>query len=955
MTILLIIFIHILLGQADLLSKIASLRGEVAALQGDLATNNRKLDESMSENDFIHSHKESLERQIEVLYARLSLSSPEKFDTADSRNMLATGADSASIKEYLAEVENERNLLLDYVQNDMEKSSAVEKEKAEIVSQLEMVKTSEAELRKELSAMRSARKGQSMSSSPKSQPSDRHPRSPLPPSSPSSAATASVDYKRNYEAIKEELNAVKLSLSRKESEAEELSKMQIELLQQMKEKEMQLQKTIGDLKIAKRAVSSSIDANESNLAVAKSPSEAAGALEATTTINRGTTEKTTSIKYELDGALQKISNNEREIEHLKLRMGSEHHKITLKDQEIESLKFQLQTNQIKLAAKEKELEDLKVQPQEEQRSANTIAIVEERNQLAQEIEKLKLDLLNFKTIEQVLGELTEVLLAKLRSNEIKSTGSHAFGYMTSNSRITSPSLHTPRKHTSLDDYRSSSPHKSNVGHTGQNVVSSSQEHAVWAMLPQIRQLSLPLYECIQKLFLDYHTKELEVVEVNASVSSLERRLSEMEEEKVGFMSRERCAAQEAEAMQMEINKGKGYKAILEQLKYVLQSTPGALSGLGHVLPQSGADAATRFANKERNMFLSQDSLETGENVKNDLSGYVDDSIFASPSSKKFAGDNNDTILIDEIPEEHIPDVVARALMRNFKAVNALADARIELKNLKMERDQASNEIDRLNNEHSLLQKSYEALSNQFQHEFETRQMNEEKLGTDLEAALELVEKQNSLSLSFEAKIEALKRDRQVRAAQVNTLQQREDQNRKIIIGVLKDFWNEFSEVEFPRSVYVDMGLGLSSTRQLPVPNENERLPDAVRTLSDLLAKLFNALCRSRTGESVVDRSTWSTGNSTNGQHGYNNTNVGGRGKVNGDTGVANNLNTDSSMYSQSQNGSNHGINMSKTTNAPLFSTQNDLAPSGSFTISGSKFSIHDKLQAARSLLSSQRE
>ena len=87
----------------------------------------------------------------------------------------------------------------------------------------------------------------------------------------------------------------------------------------------------------------------------------------------------------------------------------------------------------------------------------------------------------------------------------------------------------------------------------------------------------------------------------------------------------------------------------------------------------------------------------------------------------------------------------------------------------MERDQASNEVARLNDEHSLLQKSYEALTNQYRHEYESRNMNEEKLGIDLEAALELVEKQNSLSLSFEAKIEALKRDRQVRAAQVSNL------------------------------------------------------------------------------------------------------------------------------------------------------------------------------------------
>ena len=132
----------------------------------------------------------------------------------------------------------------------------------------------------------------------------------------------------------------------------------------------------------------------------------------------------------------------------------------------------------------------------------------------------------------------------------------------------------------------------------------------------------------------------------------------MEEEKIEYLNKERDAMRKAEVMQVEINKGKGDRAVLEQVKYVLQSTPGALSGLGHILPQSGADAATRFANKERDMFLSQDSLDMGDNSKNDLSGYVDDSIFASPASKRFNAGNNDTLLIDELPEEHIPDVIA---------------------------------------------------------------------------------------------------------------------------------------------------------------------------------------------------------------------------------------------------------------------------------------------------------
>ena len=108
------------------------------------------------------------------------------------------------------------------------------------------------------------------------------------------------------------------------------------------------------------------------------------------------------------------------------------------------MKFQSQTDQVKLAAREKEIEGLKYQLEGDQKSAATIAIVEERNQLVEEVEMLKSDLLNFKTIEQVLGELTEVLLSKLRSNEIKSTGSHASGYFSNSIRGTS--VPSPNKH-----------------------------------------------------------------------------------------------------------------------------------------------------------------------------------------------------------------------------------------------------------------------------------------------------------------------------------------------------------------------------------------------------------------------------------------------------------------------------------------------------------------------------
>ena len=142
-------------------------------------------------------------------------------------------------------------------------------------------------------------------------------------------------------------------------------------------------------------------------------------------------------------------------------------------------------------------------------AAATIAIVEERNRLTEENESFRTHLKHFKSLDLALAELTETLLSKLRSNEIRSSGASSAVKSSPRIGISSPSR------TLFAE--SSSPHTKQ-----RQFEKVALEHSSWTMLPQIRLLCLPLYECIQKLFQDFHAKEAEIVELNMSISALQK-------------------------------------------------------------------------------------------------------------------------------------------------------------------------------------------------------------------------------------------------------------------------------------------------------------------------------------------------------------------------------------------------------------------------------------------------
>ena len=508
-------------GQADLLAKIASLRGEVAALQSDLLNNKCLLHETESVNQKIHSDKLSLEKQIETIYQRLNSTQIEN-----------ARLNAVDVNEQLEQTQHERNLLLEYVYNDMEKSSSIEKEKEELVIENQRIKENEKELKNKIQELEANISTHRNAMRLKD----------------TEQTTWELKYKQSLNdlsLVQQDLLDLKNSLERKEVEIDELSKIQVELLKNTKEKELAYQKVCHDLKSLKKNSQPPPHSVNTKLSL----------------------QKNIESNYETkDINIQPISSNNMN-------------------------QYDIESYNLKIEVRDKEINDLRVKLDEANRSNsmyNNINLIEERNKLFEENEKLKSEISYFKTLDQVLGELNETLLSKLRSNEIRSSGSLNSLSSPSN-QIKSLHASSPLSKSLNMDSNSFMPPSSFFKKPKHNI-SSSQEHSSWIMLPQIRQLCLPLYECIQKLFHDFYLREIEQAEFISSIERLEKSNESLRSEKLQFYENLRENQENSGKMiqtlkndilslESELSRARSAHATIEQIKYVLHSVSGNFNGL----------------------------------------------------------------------------------------------------------------------------------------------------------------------------------------------------------------------------------------------------------------------------------------------------------------------------------------------------------------------------------------
>ena len=104
-----------LTGHADLLAKVAGLRGEVSALKKDLLEKRNKLHDIESEKQSVLDSNLTLQQQLSRIQARLAQSKEDIHRLSDGEQLL----------EQLNLAEQERDVLLEFIQDDLQKNSSL--------------------------------------------------------------------------------------------------------------------------------------------------------------------------------------------------------------------------------------------------------------------------------------------------------------------------------------------------------------------------------------------------------------------------------------------------------------------------------------------------------------------------------------------------------------------------------------------------------------------------------------------------------------------------------------------------------------------------------------------------------------------------------------------------------------------------------------------------------------
>ena len=331
-----------------------------------------------------------------------------------------------------------------------------------------------------------------------------------------------------------------------------------------------------------------------------------------------------------------------------------------------------------------------------------------------------------------------------------------------------------------------------------NDVLLTQMHAAWTGLPSLRQLSSPLYERIRRISQDLHKKELQCKDMEMKMISTKKDFDSKEKSYEDEINR---LASGLEAMNRQIDEYKlkladteddlmrtrSAKVTLDQLRLTLLSCPGGIE--------------TFFA-----------TSTYGATIDSLLASSINSA--SPPLTQRITEDD-----VKQVPDQYLPEIVGRALMHNSNAV-------VNLQEVKCQLQLTQEQLETLRAEHSSILRENESVRYEDDNlrkrlvQCETTfAENEEVLRADLEVAAELAEKQNALTLALENKMENLKREKQMKSAQVTSLQQREE-------SIRMRLWNTILEIG--RRARIDPRT---------LPPESTRLNELVQYITDFLGRL----------------------------------------------------------------------------------------------------------------------
>jgi chromosome segregation ATPase len=203
-------------GHADLLAKISHLRGEITALRRELMDKTELIDNIEVEKTHVEVSKQSLEEQVAQMQNRLAQAHNDLTRVSSSGGE----GNGRSLLEQVKAVEQERDLLVEFIQSDMQKSATVGLDLEKCKSQLRVSDEEKQSLQRKLVFLEESLE------------SFRSRVEQLEVERGSCRVRIEESSRRQVEADTY-INELKIMLEKKEREMEELYKVQSEFLSQV--------------------------------------------------------------------------------------------------------------------------------------------------------------------------------------------------------------------------------------------------------------------------------------------------------------------------------------------------------------------------------------------------------------------------------------------------------------------------------------------------------------------------------------------------------------------------------------------------------------------------------------------------------------------------------------------------------------------------------------------------
>lgn len=783
----------------ELLSKMASLRGEVAAMRTELEHKNRKLGETEERKSKLVGNHDQLQYHIDTIQQKLVRSEEANARLCDSAALLAA----------LTKVTEERDMLLDYIQTNKAQTSDAAGRLVVVEAELAGVSHEAADLQRRNDHLQALLESQS------SQNQMDH-----------VYQTKTDTLTQTLDELQKDYNELQRKFDRKQLEAEELTKMQLSLLSQLKQRE-------------------SIDRESSDEWLVM---------------------KSRNKELELNNVVLIDDNEALRLKHAKLV------------DEVEAMKNNAESsnaNTNRLYTLEPECIAL--------RSDKSQWLVEKAGLMEEITELRKLDdaLVQINEVLRSSHPTTTGNGFKDSNDALNDDGDAAndtvnmgasIGFTNSPSSSFGASVSASPEAMCKSSSSSSSSSRFNksplsssgnvVGMTNQlEIKLLSHNHATWTSAPALRSLSPELAARISSLYKDLLTQEERNIQVTHAVVSTRVELEALQVQTNAEMGR--LLPKEAEMNQLideyrhrkeesaeEVMKNASARTSLDQIRMILKSTPGGVADLlpavlggdgwksqsesARTTPSRGSGNGNSTSLQGNNRLNASDlhrspaynnnthphshgqslSQSHGHGHNHVTSSLIDNlrlvsagAIHGSPRASRGAGSgigkhqqhhnqhhSNHNLQheeheydISDVDDQHIPDLISRIITRNANCVSGLQECLVLYDRLFADFSTLQKEHTAVVDEKENLQRVIVDIKEHQQKQEEGHNLKDQSLVQELNGATELVEKQNALIITLEAKITNIKRDKQLRNAQVFTFIQREEHARLLLWSLLEQF------------------------------------------------------------------------------------------------------------------------------------------------------------------------